>query len=114
MSRDCDECGEPIPAARIKLLPGVRACAPCAEELERQARRPKVTAPQTGRAPAKLKPTTAEMRELERKRVRKFERDAKRGPVSPLEAARSKYLGGDGAVLAKAPRCRKRRRRARR
>ena len=25
----CEECGEPIPAARRKALPGVRRCVPC-------------------------------------------------------------------------------------
>jgi phage/conjugal plasmid C-4 type zinc finger TraR family protein len=28
-ARHCDECGEPIPAARRKALPGVRRCVPC-------------------------------------------------------------------------------------
>jgi hypothetical protein len=71
-----------------------------------------VAAPQTGLKPVKLKPTVAQARELERQRVREFERDAKRGPVCPLEAAHAKRLGGE--VIVMAPRCRKRRRRARR
>jgi len=25
----CDECGEPIPEARRRALPGVRTCVPC-------------------------------------------------------------------------------------
>ena len=25
----CDDCGEPIPAARREALPGVRTCVPC-------------------------------------------------------------------------------------
>lgn len=29
----CAECGEPIPAARLKALPGVGLCVGCAEEL---------------------------------------------------------------------------------
>ena len=28
-ARFCDDCGEPIPAARRKALPGVRRCVPC-------------------------------------------------------------------------------------
>ena len=33
----CDECGEPIPAARRDALPGVRTCVPC--QSGRDARR---------------------------------------------------------------------------
>ena len=33
----CDECGEPIPAARRRALPGVRTCVPC--QADRDARR---------------------------------------------------------------------------
>jgi phage/conjugal plasmid C-4 type zinc finger TraR family protein len=33
----CDECGEPIPAARREALPGVRTCVPC--QSGRDARR---------------------------------------------------------------------------
>ncbi len=29
--RDCAECGEEIPAARRRALPGVRLCVPCQE-----------------------------------------------------------------------------------
>jgi phage/conjugal plasmid C-4 type zinc finger TraR family protein len=28
-AEDCDECGEPIPEARRKALPGVRTCVAC-------------------------------------------------------------------------------------
>ena len=28
-ARFCDECGEPIPAARRKALPGARTCVAC-------------------------------------------------------------------------------------
>lgn len=31
----CAECGEPIPPARLKALPGVGLCVGCAEELIR-------------------------------------------------------------------------------
>ena len=33
----CDECGEPIPAARLRALPGVATCVRCQERLERGA-----------------------------------------------------------------------------
>jgi phage/conjugal plasmid C-4 type zinc finger TraR family protein len=36
-AEDCDECGEPIPEARRKALPGVRRCVAC--QSERDARR---------------------------------------------------------------------------
>ena len=26
---ECEECGEPIPAARRRALPGTRTCVPC-------------------------------------------------------------------------------------
>lgn len=32
----CRECGEPIPAQRIKAIPGVGLCLPCQEEHERE------------------------------------------------------------------------------
>lgn len=36
-ARFCDECGEPIPEARRKALPGARTCVPC--QSGRDARR---------------------------------------------------------------------------
>jgi phage/conjugal plasmid C-4 type zinc finger TraR family protein len=30
----CEECGEPIPEARRKALPGVRMCVPCQSEAD--------------------------------------------------------------------------------
>ena len=30
----CAECGDPIPAARLKALPGTGLCVSCAEELQ--------------------------------------------------------------------------------
>lgn len=30
----CEECGDPIPEARRKALPGVRLCVPCQSELD--------------------------------------------------------------------------------
>ncbi|MBK0122632.1 DksA/TraR family C4-type zinc finger protein [Pantoea sp. S61] len=32
----CDECGEPIPAARRSALPGVRYCVKCQSALDKQ------------------------------------------------------------------------------
>ena len=32
----CDECGEPIPAARLHALLGVTTCVRCQEKVERQ------------------------------------------------------------------------------
>lgn len=32
---ECEECGDAIPEARQKALPGVRLCLPCQEELDR-------------------------------------------------------------------------------
>lgn len=32
---DCEECGEPIPEARRRALPGVRRCVPCQSEADR-------------------------------------------------------------------------------
>ncbi len=32
----CEECGEPIPAARRKAVPGVRLCLACQEDLDRE------------------------------------------------------------------------------
>ena len=34
----CEDCGEPIPAARRRALPGTRTCVPC--QSERDACRP--------------------------------------------------------------------------
>ena len=34
----CENCGEPIPAARRRALPGTRTCVSC--QAERDARRP--------------------------------------------------------------------------
>lgn len=31
----CRECGDPIPPARMKAIPGVGMCLPCQEEWER-------------------------------------------------------------------------------
>ena len=36
-ARFCDECGEPIPPARRKALPGVRTCVAC--QSDRDTRR---------------------------------------------------------------------------
>lgn len=33
--RNCAECGEPIPLARRRAMPGVRLCVPCQEEADR-------------------------------------------------------------------------------
>lgn len=35
----CKYCGEPIPEARKKALPGVDACRDCQEEIEQQTQR---------------------------------------------------------------------------
>lgn len=32
---ECEECGEPIPEARQKALPGVRLCIACQEEADK-------------------------------------------------------------------------------
>ncbi|MBL4855760.1 MAG: TraR/DksA family transcriptional regulator, partial [Idiomarina sp.] len=32
----CEECGEPIPEARRKAIPGVRLCVECQAELDKQ------------------------------------------------------------------------------
>ena len=32
----CEECGEPIPEARRRAIPGVRRCVSCQEENDRQ------------------------------------------------------------------------------
>jgi len=32
----CEECGEPIPPARRKALPGVRLCVACQEERDQE------------------------------------------------------------------------------
>lgn len=36
--RACEECGEPIPEARRKALPGVRLCVACQEERDKAER----------------------------------------------------------------------------
>ena len=33
---DCEECGEPIPEARRRALPGVRFCIACQAEADKQ------------------------------------------------------------------------------
>ena len=33
---ECEECGEPIPDARRRALPGVRLCVACQQERERE------------------------------------------------------------------------------
>lgn len=35
-AEECDECGEPIPEARRKAIPGVRFCVDCKEMAERR------------------------------------------------------------------------------
>ena len=32
---ECEDCGEPIPAARRKALPGVRTCVTCQSERDK-------------------------------------------------------------------------------
>jgi phage/conjugal plasmid C-4 type zinc finger TraR family protein len=32
----CEECGEPIPEARRKAMPGVRLCVACQEDFDRE------------------------------------------------------------------------------
>ena len=34
-AEECDDCGEPIPAARRKALPGVRTCVACQSERDK-------------------------------------------------------------------------------
>jgi len=34
----CAECGEPIPEARRRALPGVRLCIPCQAEADKEAK----------------------------------------------------------------------------
>lgn len=34
----CEECGEPIPEARRRALPGVRLCITCQEEADKEQR----------------------------------------------------------------------------
>jgi phage/conjugal plasmid C-4 type zinc finger TraR family protein len=34
----CEECGEPIPAARRRAVPGVRRCVPCQEAADDKSR----------------------------------------------------------------------------
>ncbi len=38
-SEFCDECGDLIPEARRKALPGTRTCVPCQSERDSRARR---------------------------------------------------------------------------
>ncbi|SDO31459.1 DksA/TraR family C4-type zinc finger protein [Vreelandella arcis] len=33
---ECEECGEPIPEARRKAMPGVRLCVACQSELDKK------------------------------------------------------------------------------
>ena len=33
---ECEECGDPIPEARRKALPGVRLCIACQEEADKE------------------------------------------------------------------------------
>lgn len=33
----CDECGQAIPPARLRAIPGVATCVPCQQEVERLA-----------------------------------------------------------------------------
>ncbi len=35
-ARECAECGEPIPEARRRALPGVQLCIACQEEADKQ------------------------------------------------------------------------------
>lgn len=35
-AEECEECGEPIPEARRKAMPGVRFCVQCQEILDKQ------------------------------------------------------------------------------
>ncbi|MDJ0806517.1 MAG: TraR/DksA family transcriptional regulator [Gammaproteobacteria bacterium] len=37
-STTCDECGEPIPTERLKILPGCATCVDCANLLEQANR----------------------------------------------------------------------------
>ena len=37
-ARECAECGEPIPEARRRALPGVQLCIACQEEADKQQR----------------------------------------------------------------------------
>lgn len=34
-AKECDDCGEPIPPARRRALPGVRTCVACQSERDR-------------------------------------------------------------------------------
>jgi uncharacterized protein YlaI len=36
IARLCDECGEPIAPARLRVLPETRYCIDCAEDLEEE------------------------------------------------------------------------------
>ena len=44
----CEECGEPIPEARRKALPGVRLCVACQEEADKDQRAVSPDHPVTG------------------------------------------------------------------
>lgn len=35
----CESCGDPIPAARSEILPGVELCVSCQEDIERMGGR---------------------------------------------------------------------------
>jgi phage/conjugal plasmid C-4 type zinc finger TraR family protein len=35
-AEECDDCGEPVPAARRKAVPGVRTCIACQAERDRK------------------------------------------------------------------------------
>ncbi|MBA6065955.1 TraR/DksA C4-type zinc finger protein [Pseudomonas mosselii] len=35
----CESCGDPIPAARSEILPGVELCVSCQDDIERMGRR---------------------------------------------------------------------------
>lgn len=35
----CESCGDPIPAARSEILPGVELCVSCQEDIERMGNR---------------------------------------------------------------------------
>lgn len=38
-AKHCDECGEVVPEARRKAVPGVRLCVACQEQADRNAQR---------------------------------------------------------------------------
>ena len=51
----CEECGEPIPEARRKALPGVRLCVACQEEADKDQRRQPLQPPRQQGQPVALK-----------------------------------------------------------